>query len=79
MNAYDRTQAVVWVFLGLFLASFAILGVWDLVLIARGQLTGNSASRVIQDFARNEPVWLFFIALILGVLVGHFFWGQKVP
>lgn len=77
MTAYERTRIVVWVAFGVFASSFAILGIWDLVLIYRRQLGGNSASRVIADFAQAHPVWVFVIGLMLGTLIGHFLWYQR--
>ena len=60
--------------------SLLTLGVRDLVLIFSGGLHGASASRVIADLARSEPIWAFLPALIggftLGVLTGHFGWPQ---
>ena len=60
--------------------SLLLLGVRDLVLIFSGGLRGASASRVIADLARSEPIWAFLPALIggftLGVLTGHFVWPQ---
>jgi hypothetical protein len=76
VTAYERTRVVVIAAGALFAVSFLTLGVWDLVLIARGQLGGNSASRVIKDFAQAEPVWVFLLGLVLGVLTGHFMWPQ---
>jgi hypothetical protein len=77
VTAYERTQVVVWVAFGVFAASFLLLGVWDLVLIYRRQLGGNSASRVIADFAQAHPVWVFALGLMLGTLIGHFLWGME--
>jgi hypothetical protein len=68
---------VLWGFVT-FAASFVALGVWDLVLIYRGKLTGNSASRVILEIAQAHPGWVFFVAFALGVLVGHFLLFQTV-
>lgn len=76
MTAYERTQIVVKVAGAVFVASFVALGVWDLLLIQRGQLVGNSASRVLLDYASSHPVWVFILGLMLGVLVGHFAWPQ---
>jgi hypothetical protein len=59
-----------------FAASFVALGVWDLVLIYRGQIAGNSASRVILDTAREHPIWIALLAFVLGILTGHFTWPQ---
>jgi uncharacterized membrane protein len=78
VTAYDRTQVVVIVAFAVFAASFIALGIWDLVLIYRGQIAGNSASRVILDTARAHPIWLALLFFVLGVLAGHFFWGQTV-
>jgi hypothetical protein len=62
------------------IASLLVLGIRDLVLIFSGGLRGASASRVIADLARSEPIWAFLPALIggftLGVLTGHFVWPQ---
>ncbi len=76
MTAYERTQVVVRVGFALFAASFLLLGVWDLVLIYRHQLSVASASRVIKEFAQAQPVWVFLLGLALGILVGHFIWPQ---
>ncbi len=76
MTAYERTRVVVAAAFGLFALAFVTLGVWDLVLIYRKQIDGNSASRVIKDFAQAEPVWVLALGLVLGVLIGHFFWPQ---
>lgn len=76
MTAYERTRVAVGLCFGLFATSFVGLGIWDLVLIYRGQLRGNSASAVIKDFAQHQPVWVFALGLMLGVLIGHFLWPQ---
>lgn len=76
MTAYERTQVVVKAAGAVFALSFVALGVWDLLLIKRGQLGGNSASRVILDYATAHPAWVFVLGLALGVLVGHFAWPQ---
>jgi hypothetical protein len=76
VTAYERTRVVVAAAFGLFALSFVALGVWDLILIYRGQLSGNSASRVIKDFAQAQPIWAFALGLVLGVLIGHFLWPQ---
>lgn len=76
MTAYERTRYVVIAAFALFAGSFITLGVWDLVLIYRGQLARASASRVIKEFAQAQPVWLLVLGLIVGVLIGHFFWPQ---
>jgi hypothetical protein len=76
VTAYDRTQVVVVVAFAVFAASFVALGVWDLVLIYRGQIAGNSASRVILDTAREHPIWIALLAFVLGILTGHFTWPQ---
>lgn len=78
MTPYQWTQRIVWTGFGLFAAAFVLLGVWDLVLIARHQLGGNSASAVILGIARTQPLLVFSIGLVLGVLVGHFLWFQTV-
>lgn len=76
MTAYERTRVVVSAAFGLFALAFVTLGVWDLILIHRQQIDGNSASRVIKDFAQAQPIWVFALGLILGVLIGHFLWPQ---
>lgn len=58
----------------LFAGSYIALGVWDLVLFCRGQLAKASASRVIKEFSQAQPVWLLVLGLIIGVLIGHFWW-----
>ncbi len=76
MTLYSWTQRIVWIGFGLFAAAFLLLGAWDIVLIAKGRLAGNSASRVILEIARTAPIFVFVIGLVLGVLVGHFSWPQ---
>jgi hypothetical protein len=76
VTAYERTKVVVAAAGALFALSFLALGIWDLVLIYRGELGGNSASRVIKDFAQGEPIWVFLLGLVLGILAGHFAWPQ---
>ena len=76
MMTWART--VVWVGFGLFALSFVLLGVWDLFLILKGRLPGNSASAVILEIARTVPWFVFALGLALGVLVGHFLWPQVV-
>lgn len=78
MNWHDATRTVVWTGFGLFAAAFVLLGIWDLVLIIKNKLPGNSASGVILDIARTVPWFVFLIAFVLGVLVGHFLWPQVV-
>ena len=74
MSPHEQTHLVVRAFGWWMLTGFAALGVWDLWLIYRGFLGGNSASGVILEVARQAPVWTVLAALCVGVLVGHFFW-----
>jgi hypothetical protein len=76
VTAHEATHLVVRISGWTFLAAFLLLGIWDLVLIGRGRLSGNSASGVILEVARSEPVWTVLVALAVGVLAGHFFWPQ---
>lgn len=76
MTAYERTKIAVGILFGVFAASFVGLGIWDLILIYRGDLNAASASRVIKDFAQAQPAWVFLLGLALGILIGHFAWPQ---
>lgn len=78
MIAHAATHLVVRIVGWWFLAGFAALGIWDLVLIAQGRLAGNSASGVIREVASSAPIWTILAALCVGVLVGHFFWPLRV-
>lgn len=78
MTAYERTVVVLIVVGAVAAACLAALGVWDLLLIHRDQLAGNSASRAIYNTASAHPVWVFILGAALGVLVGHFGWPQRV-
>lgn len=83
-NLYAQTLLWVKIAAVLFAAGLGLalltLGLRDLVLIFTGGLRGASASRVIADLARSEPIWVFLPALIggftIGVLTGHFVWPQ---
>lgn len=77
MTPHAATHLVVRVVGWWLLAGVAALGVWDLVLIARGQLTGNSASGVILEVARQSPLWLALASFAVGILTGHFWWPQR--
>lgn len=78
MTWHEWTQRVVWISFGVFVAAFLLLGIWDLVLIAKGRLTGKSASGVVLELARTQPILLFAVAFMLGILAGHFLWPQVV-
>jgi hypothetical protein len=78
VTAHEATHLVVRIAGWTFLSAFLLLGAWDLVLIAKGKLSGNSASGVILEVARQAPVWTVLVALAVGVLVGHFFWPLRV-
>lgn len=58
--------------------TFVAIGLWDLFLIYKNALAGNSASRVILEISMKVPIWVAGVALILGVLAGHFWWPQRV-
>jgi hypothetical protein len=60
---------------------FILWGGWDLVLIARGELRGNSISgAAMRALYGWHPGVLIAVALSLGILVGvllgHFGWAQ---
>lgn len=76
MSLHDIAHRIVWIGFSVFAGSWALLGIWDLVLIARGKLANNSASTVILEIASEHPFFVFVIGLALGVLVGHLLWAQ---
>jgi hypothetical protein len=78
VTPHEATHVIVRIAGWMFLSAFLLLGAWDLVLIAKGRLAGNSASGVILEIARDAPVWTVLVALAAGVLVGHFFWPLRV-
>lgn len=77
MTAHESTHLVVRLVGWWFLVGFAALGIWDLWLIYRGQLGGNSASGVILEVARQAPIWTVLVAFGVGVLAGHFFFPLR--
>jgi hypothetical protein len=78
VTAHEATHLVVRIAGWTFLAAFLLLGVWDVILILQGRLRGNSASSVILEIARSEPIWTALVGLAVGVIVGHFFWPQRL-
>lgn len=63
-----------------------VWGGWDLVLIARGELRGNSISqaamRALYGWHPGALIAVSLsIGLLVGVLLGHFGWAQirRVP
>lgn len=79
MTIHQATHALVrWTGFA-FAASMLAWGIWDLVLIYRGELGhGNSASSVIAEVVRANIHWALVIAFIVGILFGHFFFAMKV-
>jgi hypothetical protein len=56
-----------------------VWGGWDLVLIARGQLRGNSISQAAMRalYGWHPGVLIlvaFFLGALVGILLGHFGW-----
>ena len=78
MTFHDQTRLVVWIGFAVFACAFLLLGAWDIFLIAKNKLPGNSASSVILDIAHQQPIFVLVIGLILGILVGHFTWPQTL-
>lgn len=76
MTPHEQTHLLLRVVVWWFLAGVAALGVWDLILIARRQLAGNSASEVILEVGRQVPGWFAVVALLVGFLLGHLLWPQ---
>jgi hypothetical protein len=66
---------VFWV-AGLGLGALLILCVSDAVLVFRA---GQPAGRWVEAWARRFPVLAFFLACVLGLLVGHFYWSTPAP
>ncbi len=67
-----------------FVIGIAVWAIWDVDIIARGKLLGNSASEAIRDMLYNTPPGLLIlivsiIAFTLGTLNGHFGWPQSKP
>lgn len=63
------------------LAGLVVWGGWDLVLIARGELRGNSISqaamRALYGWHPGAIIAVTFaLGLLCGVLLGHFGWAQ---
>lgn len=92
MTMHDWTHRLVWWGVVNVALTFAAWGVWDLVLVARGDLRGNSASGIVLEGAQRHPAWAFafgalvgalpwpvaaLVGIAVGVLVGHFFWPQR--
>lgn len=68
------------------LAGFVLWGGWDLVLIARGKLAGNSISgAAMRALYGWHPGVLIAVtaalSVLVGLLLGHFGWAQvkEVP
>lgn len=84
MSTQDWTLVILRV--GLWLIAAGLLGVimwggWDLVLIARGDLAGNSISRAAMRalYAAHPGVLLLaglLVGLLVGALLAHFGWAQ---
>jgi hypothetical protein len=84
VSAHEWT--LVFLRLGAWLLVLSLLGLilwgaWDLVLIARGQLRGNSISSAAMHALYGwHPGALIAVSLVIGLLVGvllgHFGWAQ---
>jgi hypothetical protein len=65
------------------LLGLVVWGGWDLILIARSNLRGNSISEAAQRalYGWHPGVLLliaFFLGALVGLLLGHFGWAQTV-
>lgn len=55
----------------LIISTFAVWIIWDLIAYSNGE--NSTISVVITDFAYYTPAW----PLIVGILIGHFFFPAK--
>jgi len=53
-----------------------LLCVGDSILIVR---SGQPAGRWVEAWARRFPVLAFFLAMVFGLLIGHFYWSTPGP
>ena len=61
---------------GVALGVLFVLCVADSYLIVR---SGQPAGRWVEAWARRFPVLAFFLATVLGMLIGHFYWSTPGP
>ena len=52
------------------------LALFDVYFIRR---SGQPVGRWVQAWARRYPILAFLLVMILGMLVGHFYWSTQPP
>ena len=75
------TVRIIYAGIALVVGGFAVLGGWDLYLIATHRLGGNSVSGVLLDYSRQHSgelaLIMFAVGFGLGTLFGHLFLPQR--